>query len=108
MKLSLIVSVIALALVGCAAQPAPIQHPVVVTVRQLPPPPAKGEVVEEYLVVMETEIPDTREETFNPSDYERLSSLIHRETAAIKCVCVNGDPHCRCPLPNGPKVLPQE
>lgn len=108
MKLSLIVSVIALALVGCAAQqPAPIQQPTVVTVKQLPPTVTKGEMVEGSLVIVEGEIPSAREER-DPADYQRLSSLIHRETAAIKCVCVGGDPHCRCDLPNGPKKLPQE
>lgn len=103
---SLIVSVIALALVGCAVQPAPIQHPVVVTVRQLPPPPAKGEVVEGSVVVMEEEAADTREDQFNPSDYQRLSDLIHREVRGNKCVCVSGDPFCRCNLPE--KKFPRE
>jgi hypothetical protein len=108
MKLSLIISVIALATVGCAAsQPPPIQQPTVVTVRQLPQPPAKGEMVEDSMVIVEEEIPATREET-NPADYQRLSSLIHRETVAIKCICANGDPLCFCRLPNGPKILPKE
>lgn len=102
MKLSLIASLICLAMVGCAATPAPIQQPTVVTVRQLPPPVVKGQMVEDSLVIVEVQ------EEKNPRDYERLSNLITREVRGIKCVCVNGDPHCRCNLPNGPKKLPQE
>lgn len=108
MKLSLIASFACLvSMVGCIPQPAPIQQPQVVTVKQLPPPAVKSEMVEGSLVIIEPEIPQEREE-YSPADYQRLSSLIHRETAAIKCVCANGDPLCRCPLPNGPKHLPQE
>jgi len=107
MKLSLIASLICLAVVGCAATPAPIQQPAVVTVRQLPPPVVKGQMVEDSLVIVEVVDVEVQEEK-NPRDYDRLSSLITREVRGIKCVCVNGDPHCRCNLPNGPKKLPQE
>lgn len=107
MKLSLIASFVCLvSMVGCAATPAPIQQPTVVTVKQLPPTVTKGEVVEASPVIVE-EIPETREE-FSPSDYQRLSSLITREVRGIKCVCANGDPLCRCRLPKDPKRLPKE
>ncbi len=106
MKLSLIASFICLAVVGCAATPAPIQQPQTVTVKQLPPP-TKSQVVEDSLVIAEV-VEVEVERDINPADYQRLSNLITREVRGIKCVCVNGDPHCRCNLPNGPKKLPQE
>lgn len=105
MKLSLIASLICLAVVGCAATPAPIQQPQTVTVKQLPPTVTKGQMVEDSLVIVEeVEVQEERD----IRDYQRLSSLITREVRGIKCVCVNGDPHCRCSLPNGAKKLPQE
>lgn len=108
MKLSLIASFICLvSMVGCAARPAPIQQPTVVTVKQLPPPIVKGEMVESSLVIIEV-VEVEVEEAYAPADYQSLSNLITREVRGIKCVCVNGDPHCRCNLPNGPKKLPQE
>lgn len=108
MKLSLIASLVCLvSMVGCIPQPAPIQQPQVVTVKQLPPPAVKSEMVEDSMVIVEVVEVEVKGE-MDPQDYQRLSSLIHRETAAIKCVCANGDPLCRCPLPNGPKHLPQE
>ena len=107
MKLSLIASLICLSVVGCAATPAPIQQPTVVTVKQLPPPIVKGEMVEDSLVIVEVVEVEVRED-IDPSNYQSLSNLITREVRGIKCVCVNGDPLCRCNVANGPKKLPQE
>jgi len=105
MKLSLIASLICLAMVGCAATPAPIQQPTVVTVKQLPPPVVKGQMVEDSLVIVE--VVEVQEER-SLQDYQRLSELITREVRGMKCVCTSGDPFCRCNVPNGPKKLPQE
>jgi hypothetical protein len=108
MKLSLIASLVCLvSMAGCAATPAPIQQPQVVTVKQLPPPTVKGEMVEDSMVIVEVVEVEIKGEV-DPRDYQRLSSLITREVRGIKCVCVNGDPLCRCKLSNGPKNLPQE
>jgi len=109
MKLPFIASLIALvSVVGCAAAPPPAPlPPVVVTIRDIPTPPVRGEVVEDSVVVVES-VQEETHEAMNPEDYQRLSGLIHRETASIKCVCTAGDPHCFCRLPNGPKILPKE
>lgn len=108
MKLSFIASLICLSVVGCAATPPPAPLPPrTVTISPLPPPTTKGEMVEGSLVIVEV-IEVESLEALSPEDYQALSSLIHRETNNIKCVCVGGDPHCHCKLPNGPKKLPQE
>jgi hypothetical protein len=96
MKLSLIAVLISLTSVACAARQLPPENYGItetVTKKQLPTPAVQGEVVE----VLD-EIPQTREE-YAPQDYERLSSLIHRETTAAKCFCTSGDPFCRCNVP---------
>ena len=107
MKLSLIASLVCLvSMVGCAATPAPIQQPQVVTVTA-PPANPKSELVEDTMVTVEVVEVEVKGE-MDPKDYQRLSSLITREVRGIKCVCANGDPLCKCRLPNGPKHLPQE
>lgn len=106
MKLSLIASLICLTVVGCAATPAPIQQPQAGTVKQLPPADTKDEATE-YLLIVDVAAVEVQGD-INPQDYQRLSNLITREVRGIKCVCANGDPHCRCKLPTGPKNLPQE
>jgi len=94
MKLSLIASLICLAMVGCASAPLPQVAKVAPTIRQLPPPPVKSEAVEVAVLVPEEEV----KEQYSPADYARLSDLIHREVTGNKCMCVDGDPFCRCKL----------
>lgn len=96
MKLSLIASFLCLSMVACGARQLPPENygitETVTTKRQLPTPPVKGEVVEVLAMVPDEEV---KEET-NPQDYAQVSDLIHREVRGKTCVCVSGDPFCRC------------
>lgn len=97
MKLSLIAVLISLSTVACAARQLPPENYGItetVTKKQLPAPTVKVEIVEGSVVAL-----DEVSEEKNPQDYERLSSLIHREVSANKCVCTSGDPFCRCNVP---------
>jgi hypothetical protein len=108
MKLPFIASLICLGVVGCSPAITPLpQSPQTVAALPTPPPFVKVEVVKEEVAEVDTEEVVEHQE-MSASDIERRYSLIHRETANIKCICAAGDPFCRCKLPNGPKKLPQE
>lgn len=103
MKRSLI-PFIALSMVACASKPPPAPQAAII---DLPPAPPKDEVVMVVVVVEDTTEEIEVQVERDPSDYYRLSDLIHREVRG-KCMCTSGDPFCRCKLANGPKKLPKE
>lgn len=104
---TLIASLICLSVFGCASTQQPFVQPAnVVSKAPAPIQPTKGQMVEGSVVIVEVVEVEVQEE-MNPQDYERLSSLIHREVRG-KCMCTSGDPFCTCKVKPGPKRVSQE